>query len=251
MKAFKIGIGVIVALIILGVGAAFYLSGNIDSIVKRLIETKGTEITQTEVFVGGVSIQLSEGRGTLINLQVANPARFDTATALDAGEIVLDIAPTSVAGDVIVINEVVVEDVNLTAEQQGLTTNLQALLKSIQQASSGGESTDGEGDVRLMVEKLRFADSRLKVVTEAQEVYVIDMPSINLENLGNREQGLTPAELGKAVLQPVIRQALEAAQDRLKELAQDKVEGELKNKAKEKLGEDAEQKIRDLRGLVE
>lgn len=250
MKVFKLFLILIAFVLVLAVGVLLYLVNNINGIVKDVVESEGPKVTKTEVSLGGVNIQLREGRGELTDLVVANPPGFGSPEAFHANQLVLQIKPSSVVGDVIIIEEVVIKGVTVTAEQKGLTTNLQTILKSVQEGAGGEEPASGESDVRLMVEKLSFADSSLNLITEEYGSYPVDLPGLELNNLGSRENGLTPTQLGQAILEPALRQAWNAAQDRLQDAAQDKAEDKLKEKAREELGDDAEEKIEKLRGLL-
>lgn len=252
MRAFKLLLALIVIVIVLVVGVFVYLVNNAGDIVERVVESEGPKITRTDVTLGNADIQLRKGRGELSDLNIANPEGYSSANALHADTLALQIEPRSVMDDVIVVNELLVEGVTITAEQKGLTTNLQELLKSVQQATAGPEqeTEQGQSDLRLMVERVRFADSTLRLLTEEHGEYQVDLPSLELNDLGDKERGLTPAELGKAVLEPVFSQARQAAQQRLQEELQGRAEEELKEKAKEKLGDDAERKLQELRGLL-
>ena len=77
-----------VSLLVIGVlGGAYYLFTNLDSIVKSAIESYGSEALATKVTVGGVSISLSNGQGTITNLRVAEPRGFGDGDAISFGEI--------------------------------------------------------------------------------------------------------------------------------------------------------------------
>jgi hypothetical protein len=249
MKVLKIGLVVLVVLVVLTVGVTVYLVNNIDSIVKNVVESEGPKLTQTEVSVRDVDIALREGRGELSGFTVANPRDFDTPNAVKAEQLVVDIEPRSITSDVLVINEIIVKGITVTAEQKGLTTNLQTLLQSLQQASGDREAATEESDVRLMVEQVRFAEGIVNLVTESYGEYAVELPAFDVSDLGTREQGLTPAQLGRAILQPLIKQARQKAQDRVEALARERAEGELRDRAQRSLGENAEEKIDRLRSI--
>lgn len=252
MKAFKLLLGLLAIVVVLAVGALIYVVSNAGDLVERVVESEGPKLTRTDVTLGSADIELRKGRGELTDLAVANPEGYSAANALHAETLALQIEPRSVMDDVVVINEVLVQGVTITAEQKGLTTNLQELLKSVQQATAGPEASQEEGasDLRLMVERVLFSGNQLKILTEEHGEYEVELPRLELSDLGSKEQGLTPAQLGKAVLEPVLAQARQAAQERLEGELQDRAEEKLKEKAKEKLGDDAEGKIKELRGLL-
>lgn len=253
MKVGKIA-GIIVLLVLLVVGlGVFYLFSNINPIVERAIETKGPEITDTDVSLGSVDIQLLKGRAELSNFTIANPAEFDTGNLFEARSVVFNIEPTSLRSDVIVINEILIEGVRVTAEQKGLTTNIQTMLKTIEQNLPKAEDEpvqNEEGKVlRFMVERLRFADSSLRVVTEKYGEKELTLAEVEGSNLGSRTAGLTAAELGVAVVKPYLQRARQQAQEQLRTMAEGEVKDRAEEKLREKFGDDAEEKLNKVREL--
>ncbi|TNE36601.1 MAG: hypothetical protein EP347_10695, partial [Alphaproteobacteria bacterium] len=77
-KKIAIGVGVFVVLIAAGV---FFLTSNLDGLVKNLVEKYGSEATGTKVALGSVAIDLTGGAVTLGELSVANPAGFESSHA--------------------------------------------------------------------------------------------------------------------------------------------------------------------------
>lgn len=248
MKAFKLLLVLLGLLVILTAGVLVYLATNLNSIVKNMVETEGPKLTQTAVTLGGVDIEPRKGRGELTNLVIANPPQFTSPEAVTAEQLILRLEPRSIMGDVVIINEIVIDGVTVTAEQKGLTTNLQTLLKSIQEAVARDDAApEEESDLRLMVEEIRFANSKLNLISEDYGSRVVDLAELRLNDIGDKERGLTPAELGKAIAEPVIRQARAAAEDHLKEMARGKAEDRLKEEAQKRLGDDAEDRLKNLR----
>ncbi|MFP6792431.1 MAG: hypothetical protein VB996_04100, partial [Pseudomonadales bacterium] len=66
----KIIIGFVVVLVVAVAGAGYYLMQNLDGIVKNLIEEVGTEVTNVQVRVREVKLNLAEGKATLSGLTV-------------------------------------------------------------------------------------------------------------------------------------------------------------------------------------
>lgn len=252
MKLGKVvGILIVLILVVLA-GAAYYLFSNIESIVKRAVETEGPKITSTNVNLGAVDIELVNGRAELSNFSIANPEGFDSPTLLEAKTLVLNIEPASVRSEVIVIDEIVIEGVKVTAEQKGLTTNIQAMLKAIQDnlpSSESSEQSSGE-PLRFMVRKLRFADSGLRLVTERYGEREFVIPAVEAANLGSKSAGLTPAELGVAILKPYLEKARSVAQNKIRATAEDELKDKAEAKLKEKLGEDADKTLNKIKGLL-
>lgn len=266
MKATKIFGGIAVLIIIVVVAAVAYVFFNLNYLVKDAVETYGPQVTNTSVNLQSVDIKPLDGSGVLNSLVIGNPSGFDGDHLLKANNVKLQIDPRTVSNDVIVIKDITIDGVDLLAVQQGLTTNLQEMLKNLQGASSKDESSsaDESKEVRLMVENLRFQNNTISLNTESYGSYTVNLPEIVQSNLGTVSKGLTPKELGVAIVTPFIERAKDAAESRIKEIVKEKVtdkakakidakvdekKAEAKDKLKEKLGEDAEQKIKDLKNL--
>ena len=271
MKFVK-GIAVVLLLLVVLVGGVAYWGlKNINELVKYAIETVGPDITQTAVTVDSVDIQLLDGRGEIVGLRIANPKGFDSDYVLDMNKVVLQVKPESLLGGVILIQDITVDGVEITAEQKGLNSNnLQALLNNIQQAGSGtskastpAESPSGSTDaaaeeVRLAVEKFTFTNNGIQLIATdiADKSFdqALTIPAIKLSDLGDPKVGLTPSELGEAAIKPLIAQAKSAAEKAVKEYAQDEAEAYAKEKLEKeldgKLNEKQKDQLNSLKGLL-
>ncbi|MEH6650495.1 MAG: hypothetical protein V7707_10765 [Motiliproteus sp.] len=262
MKAIKIVTGLVVAAIaIIAIVVVIGLQ-NINGIVKAAIETVGTQVTGTEVRLAEVDITLTEGRGVLLGLSIANPKGFSDNSAFSLGQIALQIDPISITGDVIVIEELTISAAKLLAEQKNIKdTNLQALLDNVAAGAKSGEANNGGASsatndssdpaqqVKLAVKHFRFDASELQLVTEQLGEKTLKLPAIELNNLGSAEQGLTPEQLSQAILKPLLAQAKAAAKKELERLAKREAEDQLKQKLSEELSDEQKGQIDQLKSL--
>lgn len=255
MKGVKLFGGLIALLIVVIIGVVLFVLSNLNQIVKETVETVGPEVTQTSVLLDRVNIEITEGKGELNDFVIGNPAGFSSEHLLKWDTIHLQIDPASVTSDVVVIKNFTIEGVNIIAEQKGYSTNLQSLLETLDSGSSAPKeekpSQSGEAaDVRLMMERVRFADNSIDFVTEKYGSYSLPLPSFELTNIGDKTTGLTPEELGIAILKPLIKQAKQAVEDRIKGLAKEELEAKLKEK-KEELKAKAKEKEEELKAKVD
>lgn len=249
MKLIKFVVGIAVVAVL---GYFLYttvFSDYLNKLTVDTVEEQGTKMLSTKVSLAAADMAPHEGRGELKNLQINNPAGFNSEYALHTDAVVLQIDPASLLDDVKVVKEVTIDGAKLIAEQKNLKeTNLQALLDSVNKNSSGGsaqESAQGP-EVRLMVEKFRFTNGSVRLISEQFGERSIKLPAIKVNNIGDKSKGLTPQELGQAMIAPVLQQVKAAVTAEVTEIAKDKAEQELKKKLTEKLGED---KVKDLKKL--
>lgn len=250
MKALKIVLGVILVLVLIAAIGGFFLYKNLDGIVERAIENMGSDVTQTEVAVDGVKLELTEGRGQITGLSVANPQGFSNEKALTLGTVALQIKPSTVRDEVIVLDEVLIDSAKLRMEHQGLSdTNIKALMDNIRASTASQEpaAKDTAGpEQRFAVKSLKFKNISMDVVSEQIENRTLALKDIERSNLGSAEQGLTAKELALAIAQPVIDQARDRFEQEVKGRAQD----ELKEKIEDKLSDEDKEKVNRLKSIL-
>ncbi|WP_439134926.1 hypothetical protein [Pseudomaricurvus sp.] len=259
MKAFKIVAALVVAVIaVLAVVVVLFLQ-NIDQLIKSVVEDSGSDVLGTEVRLESSKITLKEGRGALHNLTIANPPGFSNDNAFSLGDISLGIDLKSLGGDVIVLNEVLVSDAKLLVEEKDLTNiNLQTLLNNVKQNTASGNTakqpveekpSEPAEDVKLAIEKFTLQGISMRIVTEQWGERTLTMPPIQLNNIGSRDNGLTPDEMTQAILKPVLAKVQKEAEDELQDLAKEKAQEAAEEKLKEKLGEEDSEKLDQLKSL--
>lgn len=263
MKLGKIILSIVAIMIIVVAALAWYVFSNLNSIVKELVETEGTKALQTAVVLEHVDIKLLDGSAELGQFSIANYEGFSEPNILAFDTIKVDIEPTSLDKEVIVLDEVTVSGVNIVAEQKGTTTNIQTLLDQLPKSSESGaseQSTESGKEVLIAIKRLNFVNNALSLATEDYGVHTLDLPKITQTNLGSASKGLSPQELAVEVLKPLLKQAqdeiekgmLDLAKEKLKEKYGEQVEEQkekLKSKLKDELGVDEKEAKQKLEGL--
>ena len=204
---------VILALVLLLlVGAFLVFASKLGSIVKSGVNQRGPKITQSNVVLQDAQISPFSGKGTLTNLTVGNPSGWQSENAFTLGQVAIHVEPRSLMGDHIVVNTLVIDSPEITYENRLTNSNLQDLMRNIQNATGGDKATQPQegSDVKIEVKHLTLQNGRINVMGAGRSA-TVDMPPITLENLGTREGGLTPQQLTIAVMKEVTAQAIRAA----------------------------------------
>ena len=247
MKAIKIFFGILLALVVVIAIALFIGVKNLDGLVEAAIESVGPTVTKTDVKVDSVKIQLTKGRGEVHSLTLANLPGYSDKPIFRVGQVALQIAPGSLTKDVIVIEEILVDGAQLSAEHKGVADiNLKELLDNMTSGSAEPESTTASPDLRFMVEQLSFTNAQLHLSSTELGERDLAMKDIRLSNLGDKERGLTSQELTKALLQPLIAQAQTRVAREIRDLAGDSI----KDKLEDKLSDEDKSKVEKLKGLL-
>ena len=207
----KLGI-VLVALVVLVVGGLFWLRGNIDALVKDVIVTYGSAVTQAKVSVGAVEISGSNGTGIIRDLSIGNPAGFKTPYAFKVSEIEVGIDIASVTRDVVVIRKIVIKAPDVIYENGDTMTNFAAIQKNISAYLGPSERKSNGGGKKLIVEELTVRDANAQAIAAFMQgkTVSVPLPDIALRNLGKSEGGIPPGELGQEIIQ-ALKQKLSSA----------------------------------------
>ena len=180
-------------------GAMFWLSGNIDGLVKNAIASYGSAMTLATVSVDAVKILPADGKGTISNLVIGNPAGFRTAHAVKAGRIDVEIDIASIARDVVVIRRIAIHAPDVIYEKGDAMTNFDAIQKNI--ANYLGPADGKKGGKKLIVEELLIRDARAQASAAFMggKTVSVPLPDITLKDLGKTRGGISPGELGQEV----------------------------------------------------
>lgn len=232
----------VAAVVVVIAAGLVYVYTQLDTIVAGLIEEQGSAATQTAVRVSGVSIDLGEARAEIAGLTVANPAGYG-GNAMSLGRFVVRIDPATVTEDVIVLKEVTVSGATVNLIQRATGSNLRELMKALE--SAGGEqqpAADESPGRKLIIERFVLEDASASVsLPDLDEQRSVDIPRIQLTDIGRASGGATGTEVARQVLEPVIERVLQsAATESLKDRARDKLD-QFKEGLMNRLGGDEEE----------
>jgi hypothetical protein len=241
MKKLIILVGV---LVLIAGGAFIFLSGDaINALIKTKIEQVGSKVTEQSVTVSRVDMKLLKGAGTINGLVLANPSSYSAPSVFSLNEITLDINLKSLATDLIVIDQIIIDKPEAVVEfTENGGANIKDILDAIKKNTAGdgtsvSESETGKAEPIIRVNKFVLAGVALTVdLTKlGNKSHQATLADIHLSNIGG-ESGMPASQLGaelvKQALSSIWKQAKKEQIHILKEQAKDKV----KEKAKEKFG---------------
>lgn len=257
MKKVFIGLGVLV--VVLGI-VLWRLYANLDQIVAKVIEDVGTEVTQTAVRVGGVDLDLMNGKAGLSQLSVANPAGFSSPHIFSLELVSVAIDVNSIGSNPVIIDEIVVRQPRVAYEinKQG-TSNLDVLKKNVEGYSASRDTGAGTGaakeaqepaekgeEIKLIIRKLSFEGGELSATSALRpdKPIAATLPAFSMNNIGQASGGATSEQVAKEVLDRLVKQAVDAAS----KAGVDKLTDELRGKAEEKLGDKVGGALKGLLG---
>jgi len=194
----------------------------LGTIVKTAVNKVGPTITQTTFVLDSADVSPFSGKGTLKGLTIGNPKGWTTEHAFFLKEISIELVPKSLTADHIVINSILIDNPEIICEVSSTltNTNLQDLLKNIQQASGAQtetkpattaqpEAKPGE-EPKIEIKSFRMQNVTIKV-SGAGKLYTVNIPDLIMNDLGTKEGGLTPQQLSVAIMKEITAQASQAA----------------------------------------
>lgn len=207
----------LVALVIIALALVFF---NLNSIVKKGVETVGPQLTKTDVRLGSATLSPMNGNGELNKLFVGNPEGYKTPAAIEVGNVKVEVKLRSVMSDTIVIDSVNIQAPEITFEG-GLTgNNLSQLLKNLDGAPDDVKTapkgkSSSEGGKKFFVKDVVINGGKIHVSVTGLggKAMTVPLPPIHLTNIGSEENGVTAAQLCKEILKPLLTSATKAGLD--------------------------------------
>jgi len=241
----SVGVIIILILILLAVGI-----GQLDRIVKEAVETVAPQFTQSDVTLGGVDISLTDGKGTLSDLAVSNPAGFNTPMAFELSNISVQLNVDSLTTNTIIVESVVIDAPRVTYESGKQGSNLDVLQRNIAKSTDGDsapsqESSDSqatESQAKIIIRDLVVSNGAISynnALLGDSTIYV-PLPKIHLTGIGEKSNGATVGEVIKLILTEINSSSIKA-------VTNSNVINDMGNKAKEAISEQTD----TLKGLFD
>jgi hypothetical protein len=221
-KTLVIGGAVVGLLVLVVAGVMIFVVSNLDGLVKKAIETVGSEVTGVKVAVSDVKISLTEGKGVIKGLSVGNPQGFKADSAFKLGEITLAIDTGSVTKDPVVIKEILVGSPEVTYEMAAGGSNVDAIQKNVAAftaksgGGSGGQAKPAEKDAKagpkLVIDRLAVTGGKVNLATPIPGAQASGkLGDITLTGIGRDKGGASPAQVAQQFLDALTKSAVKAA----------------------------------------
>jgi uncharacterized protein involved in outer membrane biogenesis len=212
----RLCVALVVLIVLVALGVHFFL----DSAVKKGVETVGPKLTKVDVKLDGVHISLLSGSGKLKGLVVGNPDPYKSPHSISVGTAALELKPSSLLADKLIIKSINVEAPEITFEGGLGGNNLKKLLANLNESTTGPGGTNvpnatpkeqKKANKKLEVDEFKITGAKLTAnITDLNKTITIPLPTIELSNLGTGPDGITVAELTKKVIAAIETESLKA-----------------------------------------
>jgi uncharacterized protein involved in outer membrane biogenesis len=246
MKAIKF---IIVAFVLIVIAAAVFLFSSLDSVVKKGIETVGSNTLGVPVTVDKVNISLKEGSAEISGLKVGNPEGYKSKDAFYLGKIRLAIDPSSITSNVINVKDITIISPQINYELLKGKTNISVIRDNLSsrgssEPSGSSNSTSNNNQKSFVIDNVVFADG--KVNTYIGELNkTVNLPEIKMQGIGSQSNPASAKQVAKILLAKVLNTVaqntdLKALSSELKGTAEN-----IKNKVKDVGGN-----LKNLKGIM-
>jgi len=190
--------------IVIAIGFVVYrVIGSLDKIIEAGIETYGSKITQAEVTLDKVTLDLANGKATLHGLRIGNPQGFKTDYLMQLDEISMTLDTGSITKNPVVVKEIMIQGPSVIYELASGGSNVDTLLKNIK-SYTGTESkqeTGGE-EHKLIINDLYIKDGQVNLSASALNGKTMSagLPDIHMKDIGKEEGGATPGEVAEKIM---------------------------------------------------
>ncbi|MEM0912368.1 MAG: hypothetical protein AAGJ37_15445, partial [Pseudomonadota bacterium] len=214
------------------------------------------------VTVSNVDLSISEGRLTISNLDIQNPAGFSESKAVGLGGITLDLGGAT--SEPYVIQEITISSPEMLYEfDESGNGNLLALKDNLQKmlptSSEPPPPTTSEPLPLVIVENVSVENAVLKLDFEnlptggidlGETKYDVTLPTFSAGSVG-KPNGIPADQVGAAIADAMLENVIEQAKAQAKSAVGDKAKEKLQEEVdakKDELKEKAEEKLKNLLG---
>ncbi|TNF98766.1 MAG: hypothetical protein EP297_07240 [Gammaproteobacteria bacterium] len=206
-RTIGISVGAIAVILVI---AVIYLLSSLDSLVAEAIKKYGSQVTQTTVDVSSVSIDIKDGAGAIDQLTIANPKGFSSPHIFTLGNISTAIDVASINKDPIVIKQILIKKPYVFYEiNKAGASNLKELEKNIEQSTTKADDAKKEqaesSGPKLLIRELVIEGGKIDAqVAALDKPLSANLPRIHLNNIGEKSNGATGAEVAKQIVDAII-----------------------------------------------
>jgi len=206
---------ILLVLVVVLAGAAYWVYESIDLIVKLALEHYGPQVAGVEVKVGEVRLSPQDGTGDLTRVEIGNPPGFASPRSLRVQRIAVAVDPSTLRAPLVHIREIVIEQPAITYEKGDRETNLDAIrhhiagyVKEAEGASGSGDKTPAGREVqhRFRIDSFAIRGARVTMTNPALKGggVTFDLPEVVLRDIGGRGNGVTASQAAAIVADALV-----------------------------------------------
>ena len=215
MKLLTRGVVVLLALVVVAIGAIWFSLGHI---VRKAVETEGTKSLRLATTLDSATVSLIRGKLGLHRLAIASPQGFSAPHMLEAGKIGVDVRYGELRKQPIHVRALTIDKPKLVIEQSGGALNFRKAMELLP------ESDPNKPPMKLVIDRLDIKDAQVVVrpgLPGLSHEITVAVPALTLEDVGQGKGAHNGAAIKEVAMQVIGALAAKAAES-------DGLPGELK-----------------------
>ena len=252
--------------------AVYFCMPSMESIVRKVVHKYGSEITGTNVTLGGLNISPTKGTTSVKRIKIGNPKGYKSKNMFYLKELDAKLNISSLTDDTIIIESITIDNPEITYEMKTLTqSNISEILDNVKAATAKPASKSkkaapakkdkGEGK-KVIIKTLTVSNGQIEALVgagSAKAPIKVALPTIQMKNIGQEKKGASIAETISTVLTKILQTASQTVVSANLNELKDASLNELKNVGSnlkqgadslKNTGEHAAESIKNLGGLL-
>ena len=182
-------IGILFLIIVLVI--LFKIKG--EEIIATAAETAGTKALNVAVNIDDMDLKILGGEGAIKGLSIANPAGFNNPFLMQMQEGQVKVNIKSLLSDTIVVDKIHLDNLHVTFEQKGLTSNIKVITDNIKKSQPAEEEkpepeAEEKAGKKVVISDLQITNAKLSIkllpVPGKSDTVTIPLPTISMQDIG-------------------------------------------------------------------
>lgn len=210
MKTKLILLLVLLAVLVVGY---FFLGDLLGRAAVAAVNKYGPALTGTQVTLGSAHVSPFTGGGWMKKLFVGNPTGFKTSKAFSVDRIAVKVKPLSILGEVVDVEEVVIENPEFIYETKLISSNLGTILDNLEKSSGDGQAqpSASAGPSKKIILRHFVLQGAKVTVSAGGTTLTVPLARLELTEIGLAKGGVTPAEAAAEILPQVLEMVTQTA----------------------------------------
>ena len=200
---------------------------NLNSIVRRTVETQSTANLKVPATLDSAAVSILGGDVSLRDYKVGSPTGYKAEHMLTLGALDVDTSWGGLRGDPVTINTIAIDKPTLVLEMSGKNFNIK---KFIENLPTTDEAPANEEPLKLIISKLNITGARVlfrpdvaalstlpgglgnNVADKIKPEYVLNIPNLSMADIGTAEGNANGAAVKDVVTQLITTLAGRASE---------------------------------------
>ncbi len=214
---------IVITLLVLIVAVIILFNVFGDQAIRAGIVAGAQTALKVDVRLENISTALLQGKVELTNLEIDNPEGYQHENFMKLGHAYVALDTGSIFSDTVVIDKIQLDNISVTIEQKGTTSNLQAILDNLpksepsdEEAKPETEETKAGKDLRINTLDINGVEVKAKLlpIPGRADTVTLKLKPIHMENIGTEEK-VDAADLTAKIIKAIAGGIAEQGKDLL------------------------------------